>query len=905
MKHPISLPSWLKKRLSHRAAPQDRAPLLQNEDFVLDEEPCDISEKKLPRWRFFMALALYLYCAASFLCTFFSLYDIADWRLPPQWLAAATAGAALPFCLPVVRRHPHITGAVVILAAGGATWYFGAGTQTARWGLYAIVNDVIDRINLSTTRFIAPLRLPAQHDTLENIHVCLFYLLALCLLFTAFAVLCRPNIFFFALPTGACLMVGMSYDMQPNYIAFVALIIGWVLVGFLQISVHGSRRRAQFCTRLKKGGTYSSLFVSRFVQEEVRYGAGLTCCVFLTALFALSVVAGLAVFSPPVYQSAPVLAVRQRLGKALVPRKAGQRACDLYNGQVAMTTSYTSMLYMQEPRDLRLRAANTGQTQYFKGFVGAAYLGDRWQSLAEDRAASEGRQFSSSGRHVQNIPADYLALNGPVIKNPALDTVYRGQTDILLLDVMELATRRFTYIPYHASYRDTTTLDMGRDKITGENVYIDVPTEVDPDATMFPRTDRYAGSYSFDYWATPSLLDCDMLGPLQAAAEQNSSAAVLLADESCYRDFVYDYYTRLPENSLWQIRSTYTPQARQQAGSLSGFVERVRADLAATATFSLIENPRPPQGQDYIEHFLYTTKQGHSAHFASAATAMFRAAGIPARYVEGYRADPDDLQAGTADFVTQLAAADGSQLPAQGYTCTLTEKNHHAWVELYIDGFGWVPVEVSPGFVQKTDFDPSLYTGQPLTVKESAGTQPQQVQQQAESAAGPSIGQALKKYGTFSSRVYNLSFLTIGWALIYLLVLALACWLLYLGLRRYVRLHREKRCFYTGDARRDAVALYRYTRRVLACAGVQVAAGASYQAYYQALARALPPQSDRQREDFAQLLQRVLAVGFGAQPLTAQQMADCLEKTQGLVEALYRTLGPIRRLRLRLIQALW
>ena len=37
-----------------------------------------------------------------------------------------------------------------------------------------------------------------------------------------------------------------------------------------------------------------------------------------------------------------------------------------------MTTSYTSMLYMQEPRDLRLRAANTGQTQYFKGFVGAA-----------------------------------------------------------------------------------------------------------------------------------------------------------------------------------------------------------------------------------------------------------------------------------------------------------------------------------------------------------------------------------------------------------------------------------------------------------------------------------------------------------------------------------------------------
>ena len=39
---------------------------------------------------------------------------------------------------------------------------------------------------------------------------------------------------------------------------------------------------------------------------------------------------------------------------------------------------------------------------------------------------------------------------------------------------------------------------------------------------------------------------------------------------------------------------------------------------------------------DYITHFLLESQRGYCAHFASAATMLFRRMGIPARYVEGY-----------------------------------------------------------------------------------------------------------------------------------------------------------------------------------------------------------------------------------------------------------------------------
>ena len=60
-------------------------------------------------------------------------------------------------------------------------------------------------------------------------------------------------------------------------------------------------------------------------------------------------------------------------------------------------------------------------------------------------------------------------------------------------------------------------------------------------------------------------------------------------------------------------------------------------------------------------------------HFAAAATMLYRAMGIPARYTVGY--------------LTETKAFEWTEVTEPG----------HAWVEVYIDSLGWVPVEVTAG----------------------------------------------------------------------------------------------------------------------------------------------------------------------------------------------------------------
>ena len=67
--------------------------------------------------------------------------------------------------------------------------------------------------------------------------------------------------------------------------------------------------------------------------------------------------------------------------------------------------------------------------------------------------------------------------------------------------------------------------------------------------------------------------------------------------------------------------------------------------------------------------------------YAAAAVMMFRYYGIPSRYVEGYLLTPETVkEAGTAE------------------TVTVSQKYAHAWPEIYLDGMGWIPVEVTPKY---------------------------------------------------------------------------------------------------------------------------------------------------------------------------------------------------------------
>ncbi len=80
-----------------------------------------------------------------------------------------------------------------------------------------------------------------------------------------------------------------------------------------------------------------------------------------------------------------------------------------------------------------------------------------------------------------------------------------------------------------------------------------------------------------------------------------------------------------------------------------------------------------PDGRDMVSYFVLDSLKGYCVYYASAMALMARIAGLPARYVEGYLAVPND---------------DGS--------CVLTGENAHAWAEVYFKGFGWVTFDATP-----------------------------------------------------------------------------------------------------------------------------------------------------------------------------------------------------------------
>lgn len=141
--------------------------------------------------------------------------------------------------------------------------------------------------------------------------------------------------------------------------------------------------------------------------------------------------------------------------------------------------------------------------------------------------------------------------------------------------------------------------------------------------------------------------------------------------ELSYRQFVYSNYLALPESSKAALLAIAGENALQ-TGDVLESVSRVAEFVRGSAAYNIFTQPYP--SEDYAVYLLTEGTEGYCVHFATAAAAMYRALGIPARLVTGILAE---AVAGTPVEVRRL--------------------NEHAWVEVYIDGTGWLPVEVTPG----------------------------------------------------------------------------------------------------------------------------------------------------------------------------------------------------------------
>lgn len=157
---------------------------------------------------------------------------------------------------------------------------------------------------------------------------------------------------------------------------------------------------------------------------------------------------------------------------------------------------------------------------------------------------------------------------------------------------------------------------------------------------------------------------------------ENTSSLVVPSDveiaEMVYRTYVYQTYLDLPnmtKNALARIA-----QQNGLSDESSTLIEDIQEYIQNAATYDKDFGSMPKNVDDIVIYFLEIHKKGICQHFAAAATLMYRYFGIPARYVVGFVAN------------------------AQKDTWVEVDGNKaHAWVEIYLDGMGWVIVEVTPG----------------------------------------------------------------------------------------------------------------------------------------------------------------------------------------------------------------
>lgn len=160
-----------------------------------------------------------------------------------------------------------------------------------------------------------------------------------------------------------------------------------------------------------------------------------------------------------------------------------------------------------------------------------------------------------------------------------------------------------------------------------------------------------------------------------------------------YEEYVRQQYLQVPQDlkeELAQWMNVDDLKINKKNGwMVATYIQQL---LDKNTQYSLSPG-KTPEDKDFIEYFLFENKLGYCVHYASAATMMFRTMGIPARYVEGYLASKENLQDAKWSQDTEDVM----------FECTLTDENAHAWVEIYLDGLGWIPIEVTSGYTHASE----------------------------------------------------------------------------------------------------------------------------------------------------------------------------------------------------------
>ena len=474
------------------------------------------------------------------------------------------------------------------------------------------------------------------------------------------------------------------------------------------------------------------------------------------------------------------------------------------------------------------------ETLYLRGFTGAALEGDTWKTVDSAVLAQNQELLYWLNENAFHPAAQYASAAGGA----------GGEAGSVLIENIG-ACSAYQYVPF--SLRDTGNLPA-------ENLKEDsLPADGE-------RTYRYSvttgGGREIE----------QTLSYLQTS--DDTRVLQFRKAESAYRSFVYRNYLQVPE-SVTQMLGAYWDEIAAGCGSR----ENLTLPQAQTCTLNFLNRCFPEEGTPEDMELPLAAAKGTSFQYATVAVMTLRYFEIPARYAEGYVISQE-----------MAAAAKAGEPLIVDSSCA------RAWAEVYQDGIGWIPMELTPGLGETPEQKPEENPNEGDSDSTEPETQPEETNPGEDPSENP------EPDGGTVTKLAKAVLLGALWVLLAVLLMLL----LLIFRRKLLRRRRERK--YQLENINEAVSwIFADTAALLEKLGLRRGNGS--------MRALLEPARRRFGDDYASALDEAIRLNdfalFSSHALTQAQRESTLKVYADTRQCLEKNVKWYRRVWIKWVQCLY
>lgn len=677
--------------------------------------------------------------------------------------------------------------------------------------------------------------------------VFLLFLMYIFIFLEAWAIISKRNLFLASFITLPFIILPILVPLTPSYFATVALFLFYGLSMLLSPTIGGSK--------IFKRGLRGYHISSPSAAHPVAFAA-------LPVMLAIMLVVSM-IFPQSSFQRSEFLdAVKLSLVNGFDNTEISRYLNSKFGGDTsAVNFSDVGNISFRNLPALRLtltdgsglRAENVNHNEYIKSYVGSVYSEDGWTVLSDNKSAEvrgvlKGNNTQRIFHNVQQIfgvseqinafsvLAEWCQTGNPrqiyapynlidiqpesellyvddgyitaVDENRGLDTyTYSAYSSLnnpnsSLYDmVQKMYISTFREITDYDEYFNGVEVEGGTLKIDGNGYifFIDEYGNVYQTGQKIDLDEYYSQANRND--GRDSNADINtLISELYEYGTLNKTQVNYLNMLIQYDKFVTENYTQLPESSKAFLQN-FMREKNIRTSSMNETIADVMNLLMYSGEYSYTLSPgKTPNDTDFVEYFLTQNKKGYCRHFATSAVLLLRAAGIPARYAEGFKFDT-------------------SELTGKG-SIELLDSDAHAWVEVYYSGTGWTPLEFTPSsnIGNESSIESSTESSNESSAESSSESSMESSAESGSVSGNENSGELSSETSSAQAPdVFENADSNFSSVIIYILFIPMCIIIVFavLWINRFVRVKKRKARFNDKNKNKALLAVYEYIVQLL------------------------------------------------------------------------------------------